>query len=217
MRPLIKFSIVECYSAAMHAVIFDIDGTLLKSASVDDELYRSALQRVLGPMRFRESLSDYDHVSDSGILAQVIDDNQFSALQSPAPQIISYFVESLQNYITSNGPFLEIPGARRFLKGLRASPKHYVALATGGWRASAILKLESADFDLDGIGLFTSDQEYDRSRIMLSALDRPESDYSSITYYGDGPWDRTACKRLGWKFVAVGRSLGGLESYEGHP
>ena len=217
MWPLFKLSIAECYSDAVHAVIFDIDGTLLNSASVDDDLYRSALQRVLGPVRFRESLNDYDHVSDSGILAQVIDDNQLSVPQSPAPQIISYFVESLQNYMASNGPFLEVPGARQFLKGLRASPEHYVALATGGWRASATMKLQSAGFDLDGSDLFTSDQEHDRSRIMLSALDRPESGYDSITYYGDGLWDRAACKKLDWKFVAVGRSLGGLESYDGHP
>lgn len=48
---------------------------------------------------------------------------------------------------------------------------------------------------------------------MRAALDRPDSDYQSITYFSDGPWDRDACIELGWHFVPVGRALGGLESY----
>jgi beta-phosphoglucomutase-like phosphatase (HAD superfamily) len=39
----------------MHAVIFDIDGTLLDSNDVDGELYVGALERVLGRVRIREN------------------------------------------------------------------------------------------------------------------------------------------------------------------
>ncbi len=197
----------------MHAVIFDIDGTLLESAAVDDDLYRSALRRVLGPINFRKSLTDYDFVSDSGILWQALIDNKLQHLPDPTGEIISNFVGDLQKHISKNGAFSEVPGARNLVASLQSSRNHYVAIATGGWSASASLKLESAEFDLSNITLSASDTERDRTRIMRSALDRPEADYESITYYGDGPWDREACGELGWNFIPVGRALGGLESY----
>jgi len=93
------------------------------------------------------------------------------------------------------------------------SDDHSVAVATGGWRATASLKLESAGFDLRGAPLATSDDARERIEIMRVALSRIGSRFESITYYGDGPWDRDACHDLGWRFVAVGSHLGGIESY----
>ena len=51
--------------AAMEAVIFDIDGTLLESGSVDERLYDSAIRSVLGPIRIRDWWCDYTHVTDA--------------------------------------------------------------------------------------------------------------------------------------------------------
>lgn len=197
----------------MRAVIFDIDGTLLQSAAVDDDLYRLAVCDVLGPVDFRQTLTDYEFVSDSGILRQILVDNGMQHLPDPTPEIVPKFVGLLQDHISTNGAFLEIPGARSLVSELSSSSNHYVAIATGGWSASATLKLESAGFDLSNIALSAADTEYDRTRIMRAALDRSATEYESITYYGDGPWDKDACATLGWNFIPVGRSLGGLESY----
>lgn len=197
----------------MHAVIFDIDGTLLESAAVDDDLYRQAVTSVLGPVKLRESMADYEHVSDSGILRQILIDNEMPAQPDPAARIILAFVGALQTYIAANGAFREIPGAREFLTSLRSSPHHYVAVATGGWSESAHLKLRSAAFDIRDLPLSASNREQDRTRIMSAALDRPASEFASITYYGDGIWDKRACAKLGWHFVPVGPTLGGLERY----
>ncbi|MGI9357628.1 MAG: hypothetical protein ACR2PF_21035, partial [Rhizobiaceae bacterium] len=60
-----------------------------------------------------------------------------------------------------------------------------------------------------------SDDAYDRKEIMRTALSRLGGSFDSVTYYGDGPWDRDASHQLGWSFVAVGSALGGLESYYG--
>ena len=79
----------------MHAVIFDIDGTLLESASVDDTLYREAVVSVLGDVRFRVSLADYDYVTDSGIVAQVFEDNGIAHAHDDILAIKSHFVRSL--------------------------------------------------------------------------------------------------------------------------
>ena len=50
---------------------------------------------------------------------------------------------------------------------------------------------------------------------MRTALGSIDSHVDSVTYYGDGEWDKRACEVLGWNFVAVGPDLGGLESFAG--
>ena len=89
----------------MHAVIFDIDGTLLESASVDDALYKEAVVSVLGNVRFRPSLADYDYVTDSGVLAQVREDNGIAPVPEDDLAIKSHFVRSLRDHISDHGPF----------------------------------------------------------------------------------------------------------------
>jgi len=197
----------------MNAVIFDIDGTLLQSASVDDDLYKMAVRAVFGHVQFRPSLSDYDFVTDSGILSQVLRDNAIPVEPDQTSSIKSAFVASLKQHIRENGAFPEVSGAKRYFEALCHSKDHAVAIATGGWRESAELKLRAAQFSLDGVPIATSDTEFDRSRIMLTALSALEASFDSITYYGDGTWDRDACLELGWNFIPVGPTLAGLTSY----
>jgi hypothetical protein len=45
---------------------------------------------------------------------------------------------------------------------------------------------------------------------MLHALAQLEGPFESITYFGDGVWDRQATAELGWEFVPVGAGLGGI-------
>lgn len=99
------------------------------------------------------------------------------------------------------------------LARLMRSPDHVVAIATGGWRQSALLKLDTGGFGEIGCPIATSDDAPDRTDIMKIALAQLGSSFSSITYYGDGTWDRDATYALGWDFVPVGPVLNGLESY----
>ena len=89
----------------MHAVVFDIDGTLLQSATVDDALYREAVRDVLGDVQFRLSLTDYSHVSDSGILQEVFSDNAIAYEPALVEAIQTCFVDSLWNFVAV-GPVL---------------------------------------------------------------------------------------------------------------
>lgn len=198
----------------MHAVVFDIDGTLLRSAAADDELYRDAVLSVLGPVQLRPSFGDYEHVSDSGILAQIFTDNGIDDDGGLARAVKAHFAAAIESHISENGPFEEIPGARRAIEKLTESPDHGVAIATGGWRETALLKLRTAGFGDINVPVATSDDAQDRKDIMRIALSQLGSSFASITYYGDGHWDRVATQALGWQFVAVGPVLGGLESYE---
>jgi len=200
----------------VHAVIFDIDGTLLHSAEVDDALYRQAVHTVLGDVRLRATINDYAYVTDTGILRQIFEDNDIPRTRHRLDEVRSLFVELLDQHVSEHGPFREIRGARDLLQALIASPVHSVAMATGGWRQSAELKLHSAGIHFPNIPLVTSNEHYERTGIMELALASIGDAFESISYYGDGPWDRAACAELGWQFVAVGTELSGLESYIGH-
>lgn len=197
----------------MKAILLDIDGTLVQSMSVDTEIYFSAISQVLGPVEFRERLDDYDHVTDSGVLAQILLDNGFPADHHAAASIKDVFVQGIRNHIRTAGPFPAVDGAIQFVEESRRSGRVKLAIATGGWRQSALLKLESAGFDIEAIPLVTGDDSHSRVEIMRSALARLGEDFESIRYFGDADWDRRACEILGWEFLAVGPALGGIDSF----
>jgi beta-phosphoglucomutase-like phosphatase (HAD superfamily) len=197
----------------MHAVILDIDGTLLDSNEIDDTLYLTAVRSVLGQAKVRESWSLYRNVTDGGILNEILNDNSLTSSAAILNAVRDIFVESIRQHVARTGPFTEIPGAREFVCGLQASSSHCVAYATGGWSASASIKLESAGFPLQGIPLASSDDYPDRQSIMVHALNQLGGEFQSVTYYGDGDWDEVASRNLGWKFVPVGERLGGLTRF----
>lgn len=202
--------------ADVHAVIFDIDGTLLESAAVDDALYRDAVRQVLGDVQLRASIHAYDYVTDAGIFAQILKDNAIQAEKDAQVKIKDHFVNALRCHVERNGPFAQIPGASDLLQSLRESTSHAVAIATGGWRESAEFKLQSAGLDYTDFPLATANDHYERTAIMEIALSQLGQQFESITYYGDGPWDREACVALDWRFIPVGPELGGIDSYFGH-
>lgn len=201
-------------SRIKHAVIFDIDGTLIKSSAEDDRLYREAVVQILGDVRLRSTLSEYDRVTDSGILMQILEDNNIAADPDTFAAIKKAFLARLETYLQAHGPFVAVPGAKEVICRLRRSASHEVALATGGWRQSAEIKLRTAGFDVTSMPLATSDEAIDRTNIMELALAAIGVKVASVTYFGDGPWDAEACEILGWTFRAVGPALAGISSYD---
>lgn len=193
-----------------------MDGTLIESMAIDSRLYFSSITAVLGPVEFRESLNDYDNVTDSGIISQLVDDNKLHLESNAIHLIQTLFVGGLAEHIQAAGPFPVIRGATRIIDRLRRSEGYCVAIATGGWRKSALLKLETSGFHFEGIPIVSCDESPSRTEIMSIALARLGSNFESVTYFGDAEWDRRACEALGWSFVAVGPELGGIESCDGY-
>ena len=199
----------------MEAVVFDIDGTLLESDEVDGELFVAAVSKVLDVTGVRPDWSTYRNVTDSGVLREILEDSGIAPTGELFDTVRNEFVAMLDAHIKVHGAFREIPGAADYLARLRSSGHHYVAYATGAWRESAVLKLESAGFPVNDMRVATSSEFEDRVSIMRAALSGAPPGISKITYYGDGVWDRAAASQLGWQFVPVGRTLGGLRDYYG--
>lgn len=197
----------------MKAIILDIDGTLIDSSSVDNRLYMSAIGKVLGRIRLREDWTSYRNVTDSGLLEEIASDNGIALDAETLSEIQQLFFNKLERQLEQHGPFPEIPGAHAFVERLRTAPNYLVAYATGAWRRSATMKLAASGFPLGDVPLASSDDFPDRRSIMLHACEQLPLAADEITYYGDGLWDQKAAAGLGWRFIAVGARLGGLERY----
>ena len=124
------------------------------------------------------------------------------------------FLLLLRQYIDTEGPFTPLPGALDFIARLTVQEDVGVAIATGGWRDSARMKLEAAGFDTRDLPLASSDDAMERTSILQHALDSLPGRYENIVYYGDGEWDRRAVRELGWTFRPVGPALNGIRSFD---
>jgi beta-phosphoglucomutase-like phosphatase (HAD superfamily) len=201
----------------MHAAIFDIDGTLLDSYGVDNSMYADAIRLALGAVTIRDGWEKYARVTDTGVLADICSDNNLTYDDSVSRAVMNVYLRFLLSHMRAHGPYREMPGAMQYFNSLRARPDVRVAYATGGWRATAEHKLQSAGFPLEGIPLASADDHQDRSQIMLHAFGQLAGPFVSVTYFGDGLWDRDAAAQLGWGFVAVGSKLGGLLDFASVP
>ena len=190
----------------MHHVMFDIDGTLVQSVKMDEDCFNRAVKRVLN-IDVEEDWSTYPHVSDAGILGTVTSDLDVPYRQEAQEEVKTEFIRLLQEHLDVQ-PVREIKGASRFLSELRKIEGVTLSIATGGWYESALLKLNSAQLDIRDIPLSSSDDHFDRVEIMKLARARSGSmPRDRVTYFGDGPWDKEACSRLGYNFVLVGEGL----------
>jgi FMN phosphatase YigB (HAD superfamily) len=201
----------------MRAAIFDIDGTLLDSYGIDNSMYADAVRTALGSVVIRDTWDKYARVTDTGVLADICSDNALVYDVSVSRAVMNVYLGFLRSHTEAKGPYREIPGALQYLTDLRSRLDVRVAYATGGWRATAEHKLTSAGFPLVGIPLASADDYQDRAQIMLHALNQLEGPFTSVTYFGDGLWDRVAAAQLGWEFVAVGPKLGGLSEFGAVP
>jgi phosphoglycolate phosphatase-like HAD superfamily hydrolase len=183
--------------------------------AIDCEIFDRSIEAVLGPVRFRNAYSEYRNVTDRGIVEELMIDNG----RSPDPDVVGSvrkeFVSELSNHIESSGAFAEVHGASDFLYRLSTEVDIRVAIATGCWRESALLKLKSSGIAIENVPIATCDDSRSRTEIMRVALAKIGETVSSVTYFGDAEWDVEACQALRWDFVAVGPHLRGLESYEG--
>ena len=196
-------------------IMFDIDGTLIDSYHLDSECFVAAVEEVTGSV-IDSDWSRYKHVTDSGIVQQLYDEiNSALPYEEFSQQIQAGFVTNLK-YAIVNQPIKQIPGANNFLQLLKQRSDIEVSIATGGWHASAQLKLDSAGIDINGIPLASADDHYSRTEIMRVALRAMAGAADDVVYFGDGDWDEKASRQLGFRFIRIDVSGNAPESIQGY-
>lgn len=193
----------------MHLVMFDIDGTLVDSMGFETDLYVEAVRNVLN-VEIDRDWNRYEHVSDSGILDEVLRTRRIAGKEALAARVQQRFVQLLTEFIErSPAAVREIPGARRLVERLCKTPGVRVAIATGGWEPTALMKLEHIGIDVGELGFASSSDARPRTEIMRIATRRAMQGaaFRRATYFGDGAWDLRASTELGYDFVAVGGAV----------
>ena len=191
----------------MHLAMFDIDGTLVESLDQDADCFVSAVRDELG-IEVDTRWHRYTHVTDSGILRQVIDESGTEVFDDSMEQAVKRrFLQYIATRLEA-APVRQIPGAADFLGYLATRADVRVSLATGGWLESAKLKLTSAGIDIRDLTICSSSDHYSRTQIMrMSEQSHQGVSFDSKTYFGDGAWDRAASSELGYRFILLGNAL----------
>ena len=194
----------------MKLAIFDIDRTLTKTNDVDTQCFVKAFALEFGIEDINTNWASYGHTTDSGITLQIFqeflgrvpEESELSRLQHR-------FVNLLQQcYTADNQMFAEIPGATVMLRKLREAEDWAIAFATGGWCASACMKLDSAGLSVGQLPTAYADDGISREDIVKTAISRAkavyaQSDFEKIVCIGDGIWDVLTAVQLQLNFVGV--------------
>jgi len=185
-------------------IIFDIDDTLVQSFEFDEQLYIESVEQVT-ELSFNPDWSTFPNITDSGILTTFWERQHNTKLPSSIlARVEALFTEKVRAYVSEN-TVESVDGAVDFFDSIKHCNNTKVAFATGGWRATALLKLNSAGFDITGIPLASSNDHHIRSQIMLTAAQNLKA--NQPIYFGDGPWDKRTCEELNWPLIAVGNRI----------
>jgi phosphoglycolate phosphatase-like HAD superfamily hydrolase len=195
----------------MHLIMFDLDGTLLKSTTLDIHCFAGALSSVLGIENFDSDWTDFKYVTDEAIVSEIVA-RQLKRPATPKEKnaLRTKVLQLLQSQTRTNPEnFAPIPGALDLFTLLQQSRTCAVAIATGCWQESALLKLSTAGFETADLPIASADDSHRREDIMRTAYTRAldlwgEREFETVTYVGDGVWDLNASRKLGYHFIGIG-------------
>jgi len=195
----------------MKLAIFDIDGTLTNTNSVDDECFVKALSEAHAITEIDTDWATYPHTTDSGITLHIFQEKfGRSPAEAELGKFKCCFVNMLsEQYQSKSSSFAEIAGASIALNRLKRESDWAIAIATGCWRESALLKLKAAKIDIDGIPAAYAEDGLSREEILQAAVSQSLeqnqlSSFEKIVSIGDGVWDVRTARRLDFTFLGVG-------------
>lgn len=205
MALLIRKSICGVFSW-MKLLVFDLDGTLTKTNSVDTACFVQTLADALGVHEVNTNWAEYQHVTDLGCLEQAFVE-RFKRPLTPQEtcEFIEYFLRLMkERHARDPNLFREIAGAASLLASFRQIPAWRVAIATGCWESSARFKMEAAHLAADDLPAAFADDGPSREAIVKTAIGRAGKDFERIVSVGDATWDVQTASRLGLPFVGIG-------------
>ncbi len=190
-------------------VIFDIDGTLTNTKTVEDKCFIQAFEQIFDFDISAYKWEDLQNVTDWGIIEEIIQKTQQrEATAREYASMQQHFFELLRiECARDKQQFQEVAGAKHFFDKLRISDQFAIGIATGSWSQSARIKLQAICIDPKGIPFSNSDFFKSRARITQHAIEQAETKHQTkfkdIIYFGDGAWDFKTCKELGIRFIGI--------------
>ncbi|MGD9689237.1 MAG: HAD family hydrolase [Phycisphaerales bacterium] len=212
----------------MPLMIFDIDGTLTQTVGVDDSAFVAAFDDALGLRGFDADWANYPHATDNALVTEIVRRARGTPpTADEAGAIQSRFLDRLRAVAAVTGRIVPTPGAAQLLSmirertGVPAEQGWGLALASGGWRESAMIKLTAAGLLTIGIPGAFADDALARDDLARLAIARsvpyrwsPGDDpselmtvaremFGGIVLIGDGVWDARTARALCLGFVGI--------------
>ncbi len=196
----------------MRLVIFDIDGTLTDTTKIDADHYLKALSQTFGIDDVSTDWKEYENVTDAGITREIV---QAREGRAPREEELNEFLERFVDLLGDAaarfpGSIQAVSGSAEALTRLRTEPGFAVAIASGSFRATAMIKLDRAGVDIEGLPSAFSDDDLSRAGIVEIAIARARriyetEEFESIIYVGDAPWDVVTSRKLRIAFIGVAK------------
>lgn len=197
----------------MNLLLFDVDGTLTDTSADDDRLFREALLEAMPADAKPVSIGpwhEFPEVTYPAIARAVITRACDRAARDGELMIVRRVLtrkwqEALDSGTVQVRP---LPGALEIVEAARRRPKFTMAIATGGWGPTAMMKLTAAGFPVNELVIATADDAETRVGIlrtaqMVAAAGRGVPGFSAVVLVGDGLWDARAAKEVRAGFIGV--------------
>ncbi len=194
----------------MKLVIFDIDGTLTDTVNVDDYCYGEALKEIIKidiSNLVWQMIKEQGTGTDMGMLLAICKN---VCKDSPRPEekrLFFYYFKACLMKLSIESPerFLPVAGGLDFFSDIKNNPKYQVAVATGSWEETGLIKLKAAGYDITGLPYSNCNKYSNRKDIIQNAikLAQFEGSYQDVFYIGDGLWDKKASEELGINFIGI--------------
>lgn len=199
----------------MNLVMFDMDGTLTDTFSLDENCYVLAIEQALGLTAVVTDWESYPHASSSYCLEAIVTKARGHLPTVDESRAVQRrMIELMEELYSAKGRATrEIPGAGACLRALQDAG-HAVAIASGDWESTARHKLTTARIPFESLPAAFCEASYVRTEIMRAALARAAAHHGGVkfdrvVYVGDGAWDVRACRELGWPLIGVGHGAHG--------
>ncbi len=189
-------------------VIFDIDGTLLYSNSIDSKAFAETYTKFYDRPPPSIDWKLYPHVTDTSIFDTMIQ-NEFG--RKPDEQEVdafrSQFVDLLRTKRLSNPEFfMEVDGAKAIIDKLHSLDEFELGIGTGGWKAPATLKLNHVNINTNNMFMSFADGHVTREQILQYSIDQAvakNGQFKKIVYFGDAKWDVETTRNMELPFIGV--------------
>jgi phosphoglycolate phosphatase-like HAD superfamily hydrolase len=188
-------------------IVFDIDGTLLKSIGT----HHLAMTRAMtaSDLIHRDpEWANYANHTDSGVYYEAYEKSFGRSPTDAACLEFETLFQRCYDEITRTTLDSPMPGAAELLLRLEASGDYLVAFATGSYRGPALHKLQCLGVASDACFLATASEFRTREEIVADAVRRRLRGFKGehqarMISVGDGPWDARTAAALGMHFVGV--------------
>jgi phosphoglycolate phosphatase-like HAD superfamily hydrolase len=199
----------------MRILLWDIDGTLIRSAKVDGyKVYTiPVLEEIFGTAG-RLADMQVSGMTDLQIVFEALSETDISKdeILARAEVLVSRLTDEARR-VTGNGEkfFKVLPGVRETLEALAAHPRYESALLTGNIKPMAQLKMELVGLDhfFTMPGAF-GDESHNRRDLPARAAERIRKHLQmdlapeQFIVIGDTPNDIDCARHFGARAVAVG-------------